>query len=152
VCHPSTSFENHHDNGALLHDLSIVMEHKQEIGHKEPVNTEEEVTFFHDFVAGGVAGSASVVVGHPFDTIKVRTLVAILSIIAVARAAPNFKHIYSSVPLLFIVVIIKITNRFEYKQLQNPSPFFPPQLRMAAPLRCFGAWGHLFRRHVSLTR
>lgn len=32
----------------------------------------EEVTFFQDFVAGGIAGSASVIVGHPFDTIKVR--------------------------------------------------------------------------------
>lgn len=29
---------------------------------------EDEITFFHDFVAGGVAGSASVIVGHPFDT------------------------------------------------------------------------------------
>jgi hypothetical protein len=29
---------------------------------------ETDITFFHDFVAGGVAGSASVVVGHPFDT------------------------------------------------------------------------------------
>jgi hypothetical protein len=54
------------------------MEHKQEFGHKEPLigadfgtTTEEDVSFFHDFVAGGVAGSASVVVGHPFDTIKV---------------------------------------------------------------------------------
>jgi hypothetical protein len=28
----------------------------------------DEITFFHDFVAGGVAGCASVVVGHPFDT------------------------------------------------------------------------------------
>ena len=34
-------------------------------------SSEEEVSFWHDFVAGGVAGSASVVVGHPFDTIKV---------------------------------------------------------------------------------
>jgi solute carrier family 25 (mitochondrial carnitine/acylcarnitine transporter), member 20/29 len=33
---------------------------------------EQEITFLHDFVAGGVAGSASVMVGHPFDTIKVR--------------------------------------------------------------------------------
>lgn len=33
---------------------------------------DDDVTFFHDFVAGGVAGSASVVVGHPFDTLKVR--------------------------------------------------------------------------------
>jgi hypothetical protein len=61
------------------------MEHKQEFGHKEPLvggdfgtTTEEDVTFFHDFVAGGVAGSASVVVGHPFDTIKVRAPVATL--------------------------------------------------------------------------
>lgn len=33
---------------------------------------DSEVTFLHDFVAGGLAGSASVIVGHPFDTIKVR--------------------------------------------------------------------------------
>ena len=32
---------------------------------------EDEVTALHDFIAGGLAGSASVVVGHPFDTIKV---------------------------------------------------------------------------------
>lgn len=31
-----------------------------------------EVTVLHDLFAGGVAGSASVIVGHPFDTIKVR--------------------------------------------------------------------------------
>jgi len=31
-----------------------------------------EVTAFQDFIAGGIAGTASVVVGHPFDTIKVR--------------------------------------------------------------------------------
>jgi len=86
------------------------MEHKQELGHKEPkiyerqhmetdpthhelsslppqnsvvalvdaakinpaTEDEQEVSFFHDFVAGGVAGSASVVVGHPMDTLKVR--------------------------------------------------------------------------------
>jgi solute carrier family 25 (mitochondrial carnitine/acylcarnitine transporter), member 20/29 len=33
---------------------------------------EDEITFLHDFIAGGVAGSASVIVGHPFDTMKVR--------------------------------------------------------------------------------
>lgn len=32
---------------------------------------EEEISFFHDFVSGGVAGCASVIVGHPFDTLKV---------------------------------------------------------------------------------
>ena len=33
-----------------------------------PEDEENEITFFHDFIAGGVAGSASVIVGHPFDT------------------------------------------------------------------------------------
>jgi solute carrier family 25 (mitochondrial carnitine/acylcarnitine transporter), member 20/29 len=33
---------------------------------------ESETSTFHDLIAGGVAGSASVIVGHPFDTIKVR--------------------------------------------------------------------------------
>jgi hypothetical protein len=60
------------------------MEHKQDLNHKEPLigggdlaeydttNTgEEEITFLHDFIAGGITGSASVVVGHPFGTIKV---------------------------------------------------------------------------------
>jgi hypothetical protein len=31
----------------------------------------DEISFWHDFIAGGVAGMASVVVGHPFDTVKV---------------------------------------------------------------------------------
>jgi hypothetical protein len=56
------------------------MEKKQGVGHKDyhksiednhVESLEDEVTFFHDFVAGGIAGSASVIVGHPFDTIKV---------------------------------------------------------------------------------
>lgn len=33
---------------------------------------EGDVTFLQDFVAGGMAGSASVIVGHPLDTLKVR--------------------------------------------------------------------------------
>jgi len=33
---------------------------------------DDEVTFWDDFCAGGAAGCASVVVGHPLDTIKVR--------------------------------------------------------------------------------
>ena len=52
---------------------TTIMEHKQDITeHEHPPSVEDEVTFFHDFIAGGVAGSASVIVGHPFDTIKVR--------------------------------------------------------------------------------
>ena len=31
---------------------------------------------FHDLIAGAVAGSAGVVVGHPFDTVKVRMQMA----------------------------------------------------------------------------
>jgi hypothetical protein len=34
--------------------------------------SERSISTFHDLIAGGVAGSASVIVGHPFDTIKVR--------------------------------------------------------------------------------
>jgi len=38
------------------------------------VTTEKpkEVSVFQDLIAGGIAGSMSVIVGHPFDTIKVR--------------------------------------------------------------------------------
>lgn len=36
------------------------------------VDPTKEVSIFHDLLAGGVAGSMSVIVGHPFDTIKVR--------------------------------------------------------------------------------
>lgn len=73
------------------------MEHKQELDHHdihhggEPQNeaaAEDGVSFFHDFVAGGVAGSASVVVGHPFDTLKVRMQTATkrMSIVSLATS------------------------------------------------------------------
>jgi solute carrier family 25 carnitine/acylcarnitine transporter 20/29 len=38
----------------------------------EVIDGDMEVTTLHDLMAGAIAGSASVVVGHPFDTIKVR--------------------------------------------------------------------------------
>lgn len=51
-------------------------EHPKPIRRKKPIiesedpvpPEEDELSFLHDFIAGGVAGSASVVVGHPFDT------------------------------------------------------------------------------------
>ena len=68
------------NNGKTEKDSDkVAMEHKQDAGHKKPLlvgendfaTSEEDISFFHDFIAGGVAGSASVVVGHPFDTLKV---------------------------------------------------------------------------------
>ena len=50
---------------------------KHEYDSTSSSSSEEEVSFWHDFVAGGVAGSASVVVGHPFDTIKVSRSVSL---------------------------------------------------------------------------
>ena len=38
----------------------------------ENPSREGQVAVLNDLIAGGVAGSASVIVGHPFDTIKVR--------------------------------------------------------------------------------
>ncbi|KAL7529354.1 hypothetical protein ACHAXR_002919 [Thalassiosira sp. AJA248-18] len=52
-------------------------------GHQEESNGNNnaggEVTALHDLIAGGIAGSASVIVGHPFDTIKVRLQTSIPS-------------------------------------------------------------------------
>jgi hypothetical protein len=63
---------------------------------------EVKVNPFHDLIAGGVAGSASVIVGHPFDTIKVRlqlssaasqptssTTTSTLSTLAIATTTPT---------------------------------------------------------------
>jgi solute carrier family 25 carnitine/acylcarnitine transporter 20/29 len=41
-------------------------------GEEDEGEGEVEVTFLQDLVAGGMAGSASVIVGHPLDTLKVR--------------------------------------------------------------------------------
>lgn len=38
----------------------------------EPGSEDADVTFLQDFIAGGMAGSCSVVIGHPLDTMKVR--------------------------------------------------------------------------------
>mmetsp|Transcript_6773 Transcript_6773/g.11849 ORF Transcript_6773/g.11849 Transcript_6773/m.11849 type:complete len:393 (-) Transcript_6773:311-1489(-) len=47
-------------------------ENNTESGNGLESNVGGEVNALHDLFAGGVAGSASVIVGHPFDTIKVR--------------------------------------------------------------------------------
>ncbi|GKY95380.1 hypothetical protein MPSEU_000499600 [Mayamaea pseudoterrestris] len=38
----------------------------------EPGSEDADVTFMQDFIAGGLAGSCSVIIGHPLDTAKVR--------------------------------------------------------------------------------
>ena len=40
---------------------------------------ETPVTAVQDLIAGGIAGSMSVIVGHPFDTYKVRLQTSMLS-------------------------------------------------------------------------
>mmetsp|Transcript_3086 Transcript_3086/g.4342 ORF Transcript_3086/g.4342 Transcript_3086/m.4342 type:complete len:337 (+) Transcript_3086:284-1294(+) len=44
---------------------------KNEVKTENQITSDNEVTAFQDLVAGGFAGSISVVVGHPFDTYKV---------------------------------------------------------------------------------
>ena len=43
---------------------------KPKVVHREP-------TAFQNFIAGGVGGIAVVVIGHPFDTVKVRSIVLV---------------------------------------------------------------------------
>lgn len=59
---------HHHVKVSRHHVLKKHMESQLQV----EVDEEIEVTTLHDLIAGGIAGSASVVVGHPFDTIKVR--------------------------------------------------------------------------------
>mmetsp|Transcript_8435 Transcript_8435/g.17556 ORF Transcript_8435/g.17556 Transcript_8435/m.17556 type:complete len:352 (+) Transcript_8435:165-1220(+) len=54
------------------HDSNIHPTTDQNAAIETNIGEEKEVSFFHDFIAGGIAGSASVVVGHPMDTLKVR--------------------------------------------------------------------------------
>jgi solute carrier family 25 carnitine/acylcarnitine transporter 20/29 len=83
---PNASFFNHAFSGltgmSTLNFLPDFTEHPKP-RRRKPVDApvsegadddddEGELTFMNDFIAGGCAGSASVIVGHPFDTIKVR--------------------------------------------------------------------------------
>ena len=57
--------------------MSEVVTSDEAIGGNESISAENNnegsgVSAWHDLIAGGEAGSASVIVGHPFDTIKVR--------------------------------------------------------------------------------
>mmetsp|Transcript_148 Transcript_148/g.371 ORF Transcript_148/g.371 Transcript_148/m.371 type:complete len:400 (-) Transcript_148:414-1613(-) len=72
---------NHHKPNQLVAPLPSSLTRQNDADAATAVATastttttedEQEVSFFHDFVAGGIAGSASVVVGHPMDTLKVR--------------------------------------------------------------------------------
>lgn len=58
----------------------------------------EEVTALQDLIAGGVAGSISVIVGHPFDTYKVRlqTSSASLQSVPLSGASLQSSQTYAS--------------------------------------------------------
>lgn len=56
-------------------------------------NNESNISALHDLVAGGIAGSASVIVGHPFDTIKVRLQTSSGS--TSSTTAGGFKSLFS---------------------------------------------------------
>ena len=77
-------------------------------------SSEEEVSFWHDFVAGGVAGSASVVVGHPFDTIKVSRSVSLsqlmwfkghLIVEKLTALIPCLYHLLSVLTIFFAILV-----------------------------------------------
>lgn len=53
-----------------------------------------QISAFHDLVAGGVAGSASVIVGHPFDTIKVRLQTSSATTPNSSSTAGGFKSLF----------------------------------------------------------
>ena len=53
-----------------------------------------QISAFHDLVAGGVAGSASVIVGHPFDTIKVRLQTSSATAPNSSSTAGGFKSLF----------------------------------------------------------
>jgi len=55
-------------SNTILNPTSII--HEREILSK--ASDEKQVTTTQELIAGGIAGSASVVLGHPLDTIKVR--------------------------------------------------------------------------------
>ena len=77
-------------------------------------SSEEEVSFWHDFVAGGVAGSASVVVGHPFDTIKVSRSVSLSQLIwfeghlileKLTALIPSLYNLLSVLTIFFAILV-----------------------------------------------
>jgi Mitochondrial carrier protein len=56
----------------MQHDGIATTKHVAAQAAVTAVDPVKEVSVLHDLFAGGVAGSMSVIVGHPFDTIKVR--------------------------------------------------------------------------------
>jgi len=55
-------------------------------------DSNSSVSVLHDLIAGGVAGSASVIIGHPFDTIKVRIQTSLASL---TRTKPSFISLFN---------------------------------------------------------
>lgn len=78
--------------------MSTDKDHNLVLNAAPEIATPKEVSVAHDLIAGGIAGSASVVVGHPFDTIKVRLQT---SSVANATMMSSFKSGGGSVMSLF---------------------------------------------------
>jgi solute carrier family 25 carnitine/acylcarnitine transporter 20/29 len=108
---------------------------KKKVVEEEPVSTDNdptEVTFFHDFVAGGMAGSASVIVGHPFDTIKVRFQTSNTTIMASVRDFGGVSSLFRGMaaPLSVAAAINAIvfssygaSSRFYDNHIGNPESY-----------------------------
>jgi solute carrier family 25 carnitine/acylcarnitine transporter 20/29 len=61
----------------------------------DPSKQTGSVSALYDLIAGGVAGSASVIVGHPFDTIKVRIQTSAASNTSIWSMATQFGGVTS---------------------------------------------------------
>lgn len=53
-------------------DYEEYADHDPAVGYVHPHTPQQALTPTQDFVAGTVAGIAITIVGHPFDTVKVR--------------------------------------------------------------------------------
>ena len=65
----------------------------------QPPQSPPRITAFQDLIAGGIAGSASVCIGHPFDTYKVRLQTS--SILASSVSFSNTTNAFGGFSSLF---------------------------------------------------